>query len=87
MSERRLSSGIEHETRVNKTNLVNREWRQLEKAVPVRIARHMTDCLRMSLSPPEEIPEGLLELLKRLNGVLTPPQLTTEKRLWCKGRE
>jgi hypothetical protein len=37
----------------------------------------------MSLPPLEEIPECMLELLKRLNGVLTPPQLTTEKRLWC----
>jgi hypothetical protein len=33
----------------------------------------------MSFSPLEEIPEGMVELLKRLDGVLAPPPLTTER--------
>jgi hypothetical protein len=41
----------------------------------------------MSLSPLEEISEGMVRLLQRLDGVLTPPQLAAERRLWCKGRE
>jgi hypothetical protein len=32
----------------------------------------------MSLSPLEELPEGMVELVKRLDGVLTP-QLTNER--------
>jgi hypothetical protein len=33
----------------------------------------------MSFSPLEEIPEGMVELLKRRDGVLTLPQLTTAR--------
>jgi hypothetical protein len=39
----------------------------------------LAEALRMSLSPLEEIPEGMVELVERLDGVLTPPRLTTER--------
>jgi hypothetical protein len=38
----------------------------------------LAEALRMSLSPLEELPEGMAELVKRLDGVLTP-QLTSER--------
>jgi hypothetical protein len=66
------------ETRVNKTNLVSPEWWQLEKAAPGAYCPHydrlsdvaraeLAEALRMSLPPFEEIPEGIVELRKRLN--------------------
>jgi hypothetical protein len=39
----------------------------------------LAEALRMSFSPLEEIPEGMVELLKRLDGVLAPPPLTGRK--------
>jgi hypothetical protein len=45
----------------------------------------LAEALRMSLSPLEEIPEGMVELVKQLDGVLTPPQLRTE-RGGCKAK-
>lgn len=38
----------------------------------------LAEALRMSFSPPEDIPVGLFALLKQLEAV-TPPQLTTER--------
>jgi hypothetical protein len=96
MSERRPSCGIEHERDAGQQDefgkpkmAAARKGRPGAYCPPYDrmsdVARAgLAEALRMSLPPLEEIPEGMLELLKRLNGVLTPPQLTTEKRLWCK---
>jgi hypothetical protein len=40
----------------------------------------LAEALRMSLSPPEGIPEDMVELMKRLDGVLEPRQLATESQ-------